>query len=136
MAAMQWIKNLIEVWMKPGTPMHDSTVQMVAIVLGAAAYVIHAATLSPLVATTFWEAAGGGATAGLVAIASYHVTTASPILVPGNQAPPQPAAFTSGADRGVFTTQPNGVSGPTLVPATAEKVEVVTPTAQEAPPAP
>jgi len=75
---MQVLKQLIERVVPPADPLHDSLIQLTAAFVGAAAFVIHAATLSPLVATSFWEAAGQGATAGMVAIGAYHVLGAAP----------------------------------------------------------
>lgn len=74
---MQFFKAIIERFIKPGDPLHDPTIQLTAALVGAIAFCVHAATIAPLVATTFWEAAGQGATAGVVAIGAYHVATSA-----------------------------------------------------------
>lgn len=76
----QFLKGIIEHWLKPGSPNHDITIQLTAALVGAIGFIVHARTVTSLTGPIFWDSAAQGALAGVAAVTAYHVLTAT---VPG-----------------------------------------------------
>lgn len=142
------LKPFLELSLKPASPLHDTAIRLLAIVVG-----LVAALTDYLVHTTNWQngvllesTLGRGLAAGVGAVLTYHLLTSSvwDVLTPG-----QATTSASGAGSGITTIPPYPVGTtvhvpsvfgpdqggwtsvqtvtPPLVPAKVEKAEIVTP---------
>jgi hypothetical protein len=74
-ALLMFLKALFERWVKPADPLHDPTIRLLAALVGAVGFLLHAQLVHPLTGTTAWDAVAQGVFAGLSAIVTFHVLT-------------------------------------------------------------
>lgn len=76
MVLITFLKVLFEKLVSPDDPMHDITIQVMALVLGAIGWILYSWTTQNMTGPLFWQEAGQGALSGLSAIGGYHGATA------------------------------------------------------------
>ena len=71
------VKPLIELWLPPTAPAHDSVIRLLAVAAGVGGEIIRTAVDSTITLQSAWSAAGTGLMEGVFAVATYHLVTAN-----------------------------------------------------------